>query len=702
MMHRQKQSPRTVWLYKRADWEALAHEIQPTMNDIMEKDSITVEELWLSLKTALLTGVKKYIPSKQSKSRPRKPWISPQLDKKLKKKKKLLRKSKKYGWKEVEERFNHLKRETQRDLRREHNQYVENLLQEDGENTSTNKKFWSYIKHKRSDNSGIGTLKVNSVIITDPKEKAEALNQQFQSVFSAPSSLEQSSDLHQPQATNMERITITENGVISQLKKLNPYKATGPDDLSPRVLKELAYTISGPLTKLYQMSLDTSTVPLDWKKARVSPIFKKGDKYLTSNYRPISLTCVACKILEHIVISHLTSFLERDEKLTPQQHGFRSRRSCESQLVELTCHISALMDEGKEVDACFLDFSKAFDKVDHIKLIHKLRATGANNQTVDWIADLLKDRTQVVVVDGHASSPCAVTSGVPQGSVVGPILFLVYINDLPGAVKSHVRLFADDTVIYNTADKSHQLQKDLEALEDWEERWCMEFNPQKCEHLKFSRKRQRGLVNTFTLHQTTMDKTDAVKYLGVKLEKSLRWNQNISLIIGKASCKLGYIRRTIPPNLSHLRDRAYRQLLRPTMEYSCSVWDSNLTTTQKSSLEAIQRRAARMVHNIKRTDHTTSTTQLIKDLEWDTLENRRVSRRLGLFRAMHFDEVATNISDFIKPHCPTIGYSRRHHHQYMIPHCNTKSRNSFMISTAKLWNGLPPGSRLLEAPPVAG
>ena len=206
-----------------------------------------------------------------------------------------------------------------------------------------------------------------------------------------------------------------------------------------------------------------------------------------------------------------------------------------------------------------------------------------------------------------------------------------------------------------------------------------------------------------TLHNIAMPKTPTVKYLGVKLEGSLRWNENTSYINSKASSRLGYIRRTIPSTLPHLRDKAYKQLLRPTLEYACTVWDASLTTTQEQSLEAIQRRSARMVHNIRRTDHTTSTTQLIADLEWDKLKNRREHRRLGMFRAMHFNEVSTNITDYLAPHNPTLGFSRRHNQQYLVPHCRTKfHQNSFFISTAKLWNGLPTGSSLLEGPPVAG
>ena len=242
------------------------------------------------------------------------------------------------------------------------------------------------------------------------------------------------------------------------------------------------------------------------------------------------------------------------------------------------------MDQGKEVDACFLDFAKAFDKVDHVKLVHKLKNIGVNIQATRLIEDFLSKRTQVVVVDGFPSTPCKVTSGVPQGSVIGPLLFTIFINDLPDSVRSNVRLFADDAVIYNTADNRDKLQEDLHTLETWEKEWKMKFNALKCEHIKFSRKRERGVNNTFTLHNIDMPKATGVKYLGIKLENTLRWNENSTFITSKASGRLGYVSRTIPPSLPDLRSRAYKYLVRPVIEYSSTVWDEALTNTQINSI----------------------------------------------------------------------------------------------------------------------
>ena len=699
--NRRKQATRKIYLYKQADWEGLNQHIQPLLEPL-EHSRSPVEEIWEKFKTILQEAANKYIPTKLTKSRPSRPWISKQLDAKIKLRDRLHKKSKDNGKAGIEERHQQMKKEVQRELRQEHNAFVEAILTDNGETTSTNKRFWNYVKNRRSDNSGIGTLKVGSKLITDPTEKAEALNQHFKSVFTTNQQNQQQDDIINNNST-MPHITVATNGVYQQLRNLNHHKATGPDNLSARLLKETAHTIAPTLRNLFQLSLDRAVVPKDWRHARVCAIYKKGNRYEPANYRPISITCLCSKILEHIVTSQMMSYLEGNQLLHNRQHGFRSKRSCESQLIELTSQLSELLDQGKEVDAIVLDFSKAFDKVNHSKLIQKTNNIGVNSQVVKWISSFLSNRTQEVAVDGFHSNHCSVTSGVPQGSVIGPSLFLIYINDLPSKVNSEVRLFADDTVIYTTTDKKDQLQKDLKTLEEWELHWDMEFNPSKCEHITFGRKRSNRLNNSYTLHNVSIPRVQEIKYLGVKLEHTLRWNSNTDYVTGKAAGKVGFIRRTIPPSLTQLRDRAYQSLVRPILEYSSTVWGSSLTTTQETQFEAVQRKAARTVYNIPRTDHKTSTTGLISDLQWDTLKERRRKRCLGIFRAMHFGEVATNINNFLTPFTPSIGYSRRHSLQYTIPHCNTKShQKSFFIATAKDWNALPIGSPLLHGPPVAG
>ena len=345
--------------------------------------------------------------------------------------------------------------------------YTERLIEED-ENTSTKKKFWSYVKAKRTETSGVAPLKVDGKLVTGAKERAEVLNQQFQSAFSKKSSCT-AEDFQARTNLSVDRegpkcdsITISEAGVRKLLMQLEPSKAPGPDGISPRLLKHLADELAPALTLLYQSSISTGTVPQDWRTAHVTPVYKKGERYRAENYRPISLTSVPCKVLEHIVVSSVMNFVEDNNIICQEQHGFRKRRSCESQLIGFVDEVTDDLEKGKQTDVLIMDFSKAFDKVSHSLLIHKLSHYGITGQVTQWINNFLSDRRQSVLVEGALSTYVAVESGVPQGSVLGPSLFLLYINDLPCNLNSVARLFADDTLCHKTVsspDDQHALQR---------------------------------------------------------------------------------------------------------------------------------------------------------------------------------------------------------------------------------------------------
>ena len=276
--------------------------------------------------------------------------------------------------------------------------------------------------------------------------------------------------------------------------------------------------------------------------------------------------------MEHIITSNVMGYAARNNILYPLQHGFRDKRSCETQLLEFIAEVNNHTQHGGQTDVLIMDFSKAFDKVGHKRLALKLDHYGIRGKTNAWISSFLNNRKQTVVLDGERSEEVDVLSGVPQGSVLGPCLFLFYINDLPLGLKSKVRLFADDTILYlcivDEAD-SNALQQDLAKLEEWEVNWQMEFHPGKCQVLTISRRKQ-PLIFHCTLHGHWLERVNAATYLGITISGDLRWNTHITNISAKANKALVFLRRNLKINSPPLKAVAYKTLVRLLVEYVSS------------------------------------------------------------------------------------------------------------------------------------
>ena len=560
------------------------------------------------------------------------------------------------------------------------------------------KRFWTYIKHRTSDNVGVSSLKSEGKLYSHPTDKADILNKQFQSVFSSSESVsEEEFSKSYPMPTTedqfpvIEDIDITLNGIVKLLKDLNPTKSPGPDNLSQKVLKETANEVGPLLLLIYRKSLQTSEVPEDWRKANVAPVFKKGQRYQAENYRPISLTIVCCKIVEHIVASNIMNHDEDNNILYPLQHGFRRARSCETQLIEFIDDLTSSLDEGQQVDILVIDFAKAFDKVCQSLLIHKLHHYGIRGKINSWIKSWLANRTQSIVIDGEHSESVSVESGVPQGSVLGPGLFLYYINDLPEGLNSIVRLFADNTIAYlvivNPQD-AEKVQDDLTTMGFWEVLWKMKFHATKCNVITVTGKR-KPLQTEYKLHDHTLAKVTSAKYLGVTITEDLKWDTHINDTCAKANRTLGFLRRNLNIGSVSIKQQAYFILVRPLVEYASTVWDPH-TQRNIQKLEMVQRRAARYVTNRHR--NRSSESDMLHGLNWRSLQDRRKDARLCMLYKVDRRLVA------IKKDRRLISPKRKTRSKFQTIGCKTDRRKmSFFPRTVLDWNALPPDIQELDS-----
>ena len=356
--------------------------------------------------------------------------------------------------------------------------YINNILS-DGLEEKSNRPFWHYIKAQRTGEFEVALLKEKGQqVYSDSTKKASILARQFRSMFPVDDDASANTHLHDPSLPPILDVSISKQGIKKLLQGVDPRKASGPDQIPCCMLQELHEEINPVFTALFKNSYETGSLPAVWKLEWVTPVFKKGAKWNVSNYCPVSLTCVACKLLEHDLCSHIHNHLDKYNALSPYQHGFWKKLSSESQLLMTSHDLLSRLDHKDDVNLGIPDFSKTFDVVPHQRLMQKLSQCGIEGRTSSWISEFLLGRTQSVQVDGvrsHSRS-CIygdlVLSGVPQGTVIGPLLFLIFINDLPSILSPFTacRLFADDCLIHRSIHSMEDkviLQKDLDSLFVW-------------------------------------------------------------------------------------------------------------------------------------------------------------------------------------------------------------------------------------------
>jgi ribonuclease P/MRP protein subunit RPP40 len=604
--------------YRMANFDRARELLPATEWERLSRDDI--EGAWTNFKNKLIDVEKTTVPMKVKRVGGTRdpPWMSNEIKRAINVKKINYKTMKQNATREATDHYHNSVRTCKRLIRRGKHNYESQIARDVKANS---KKFFAYIRSKRKTKSNVGPLSDERGELTQDSEKmASILNINFASVFTREHEITSPTTPLPPRGIEpLEINTIYEEEVKMYLDTIDTNKSTGPDNLSPRLIKELRHQILKPLTGLFNQSVTLRKVPEDWKLANVTPIFKKGEKNVALNYRPISLTSVPGKILERIIRDRLVKFLEDNKLISEAQHGFRNRRSCLTNLLNFFQDIYKNWDDGLPSDILYLDFQKAFDKVPHQRLLHKLRCVGLGPHLTAWIGDWLIGRKQRVQLNGKTSEWLPVTSGVPQGSVLGPVLFIIYINDLETGLKSSISKFADDTKVGGkalTTKDCEKIQRDLDLISQWSEKWQMPFNVDKCKVMHVG---PNNCNYDYIMNGRTLSVVDEERDLGVIISKDLKFAKNCKSACKKANQMLGFIARNIDFKTPEVMRQLYNSLVRPHLEYAVQFWSPHYRK-DIDLLERVQRRATKMIPALRACPYE----ERLKRLNLFSLEKRRL------------------------------------------------------------------------------
>ena len=552
------------------------------------------------------------------------------------------------------------------------------------------KGFWNYYRSLTKAKSDIGDiLKADGRMTENNTEKAEAFNSFFENVFTN----ENTNNVPRVRDENFDApissLCFTPEQVKKKLKDLNKTKSAGPDGFHPKILNECAEYICVPLAIIFNKSMYESHLPSQWKDAHVKPIFKKGRRTDPGNYRPISLTSVICKVMESMIRDSIVDHIMANNLFCDNQHGFVPGRSCITQLLSCIEDWSHLLDLGNPIDIIYLDFKKAFDAVPHLRLLEKIRSFGIRGNLLKWLECFLIGRRQRVVIGEEHSSWTTVKSGIPQGSVLGPLLFVIFINDIPNGMKNITKIFADDTKAYGTVrnlDEHDILQRDLDLALAWSDKWQMNFNIGKCHSLPMG---YNNMHYPYSIDGNTIESVTEEKDLGVIIDKKLDFHQHIMASAKKANSILGCIRRTIKHKDREIMLPLFKAHVRSRLEYGSVVW-SPFKLKDIQAIEYVQRRATKLIRGLRDLTYE----ERLKTLNLPSLLFRR--KRADMIQAYKIINGLERVDSgkFFK--LSTNTKTRGHSKKLLKPRCRLDIRkNIFSQRIVNDWNSLP--QSLVEA-----
>ena len=598
----------------------------------------------------------------------------------------------------------------QRETRISKRDYLTNKIEE---NVGNSKKLWDQLKKlgyssKKKESSNV-VLEIDGETCFDPKKVANCFNGFFTTVASnLVDKLPSSFNLFHTESSTFQNfykgknvkddefmlIPVNEDFIYKELCKLNPSKSTGTDNIPARFVKDAASVFKKPIGHIINLSIEKNVVPKDLKNARVVPLFKKNKRSEVGNYRPVSVLSVVSKILERAVYTQLEDYLVKKKLLFDFQSGFRSNFSTDSCLTYLTDYIKTQTSKGLYTGMLMLDLQKAFDTVDHEILCKKLKAMGI--KSVDWFRSYLSYRNQTVNVNDTESDPSLVTCGVPQGSILGPLLFLCYINDMELSISSECKLllYADDSaILYSNKDPrviSDKLGLELEMCSKWLVDNKLSLHMGKTECIIFGSKRKLRKINNFSVECNghTIKAQRSVKYLGLTLDDQLTGEAIVNSIVQKVNGRLKFLYRQCNFLEEKLRKSICSALIQCHIDYACSSWYSGLNKQLKKKLQICQNKTVRFIKNLGPRSH-------IGFLELNSLNMLNVDFRVKQLRLSHVHKIFNGTGpsylseQFIKVSDVHHHFTRGSTENFIVPSVNGVAATTFYYSGIKDWNSLP-------------
>ena len=655
-------------------------------NLLLSDDADISAEQWTK---RFLHIMEECIPSITIKRRKNLPWLNTNIVRHMRMRNKMFQKAKRSHKQQHLLQFKKLRNKVVTMLRQEKIKYFNSLSGAD------NKSFWKTMKCLNKKEDTIPSLQEGNIQAINAKEKSDMLNTFFSMCWnnSEPPLFEADNTTYSENAHNhslsLDDLLCTQEQVLHLLRNLDTGKANGPDNISARMLKETASSIAPSLTCLFNLSITKGQLPRLWKTASVVPIPKSSNnKHSPSGYRPISLLPIVSKLLEKHIHSLIFDYLNEHAPVSDVQWGFQQKKSAVTALLSVTQDWLALLDQRKDTHCVFFDLQKAFDTVPHRKLMCKLEKLHLHPVILTWLHNYLYGREQNVIVNGETSDPVKVISGVPQGSVLGPLLFLIYIDDITSLQLSEgtkVSLYADDMLLYKpiSSDNDYvELQHDIDQVHLWSRKNGMQFNVTKCKCMLLSRKRISAPPALY-LNTQPMEVVQSYKYLGVVVSSDLSWSSHIQLVCMKAKKILGLIYRNFAKYTSDSTVilKMYKALVRPHLEYAAQVW-SPYMVKDIELLEKVQRFALRICSR----NYNLSYEELLDLYKTPSLQDRRSFLSLCTFYNIIRGFV------FFPPHAlPLVSNSRTHHPSfYRTPLAHTSAlQHSFMYTAISLFNNLP-------------